>query len=156
MDLDKRLQLEKIYRKRRMIVKGITVVLLLMAISFFFKNYLPRGAYLGFIFLVLFFILQFRLAFLIRKIPPLLCESPSFTGEQYFVIFNKSIIYGTVFTLFITAFFLISSKFLILTVEFVCVTIIFSTVISSLVAFLILDKKERKKAKLEIENNSKK
>lgn len=152
MDLDKRLQLEKIYRKRRMIVKGITATLLLMAISFFFKNHIPREAHLGLIFLALFFILQFRLAFLIRKIPPLLCDSPSFIGEQHFVIFNKSIIYGTVFTLLITAFFLLASKFLTtLTIEFVCVTIIFSFVISSLVAFLLLDKKERKKATLEIE-----
>ena len=156
MDIEKRIQLEKIYRKRRMIIKGIIAAFSLIFISSFFKNDIPKEIPLKFIFVALFFIFQFQLVFLIRKIPPLLCDSPSFTGEQHFLTLYKSIIVGFVFTLCLTTLFLLLSDFLIqLTIEFVCNAIIFSSIISPFVAFLLLDKKERKKAKLEIENNSK-
>ncbi|WP_294139405.1 hypothetical protein [uncultured Sanguibacteroides sp.] len=158
MDIEKRIQLEKIYKKRRIFVKIIIAALLLMVLMIFLKKYIPKEIPLNYILLALFFLSQCPLLFLIRKIPPLLCDGPSFTKEEHLLIFYKSIAYGCTFTMVIIALlFLASSNFSIdIAIETVCSTTIFSTVISSLVAFLIFDKKERKKAKLEIENSSKK
>ena len=157
MDIEKQIKLEKIYRKRRIVIKGILALFLLIGITYSFNHYIPKEIYsiLGYVFLGLFLTLQIRLSFIIRKIPPLLCNSPSFTGEQHLLTLYKSVIVGFVFTLCLTVFFLVLSDYTLqLTIEFVCSTIILSAVLSLFAAFLLLDKKDRKKAKLAIENKS--
>ncbi len=154
MNLEKRLQLEKLYKKRRIFVKILITGLLLMILLIFFKKYIPKEIPLNVILLVLFFGSQFPLLLLIRKIPPILCDSESFK-EEHLTIFYKSIVYGTGITLCLSVSFTFLSRFFKnITIETVCITFVFSTVIASLIAFLILDKMERRKAKSEIESLS--
>ncbi len=159
MELEKRIQLEKIYKKRRMVLKGIIVLLILTGMSYLCNSYIQERIYsnLNFVYFVLFYILQLQLAFLLRKIPPLLHNRPNFSGEKDFITLNKSIASGSTCTFILTGLFGIFSQSLIgLTVKSVCIIIMGALILFTLIAFLIYDKKERKKAKLEIENNSKK
>ena len=159
MDLEKRIQLEKIYRKRRMIIKGIIALFPLIGISYLFNNYIPEAIYsnLNYVFLTIFFILQYFLISLLQKVPPILHNSPSFTGGEDFMILNKSIAAGSSFTFIFTALLgLLPESLINFTIKSVCGIIMGALILSSLVAFLIFDKKERKKVKLEIENSLKK
>ena len=159
MDLKKRIQLEKIYRKRRVIIKGFIALFPLMGISHFFSKYIPEIIYsnLNYIFLTIFFILQYLLISLLQKVSPILHNNPSFTGGEDFAILYKSIATGSSFTFIFTGILgLLSESLFNLTIKSVCGIVMGGLILSSLVAFLVFDKKERKKAKIEIENSSKK